>query len=253
MTAPKETESAEIQRLNAELEAMRHEVAALKVALSERENELTEARAALEQTRKDAAIEAKAAARKAEETRKPEKMPQLRAEPPEARKEQPKNNIRGGLANALSRQRQAMLMRYAIRGGAVAASLAVAAFLYPYAKRTVVATPSKIAELSDSVTNEIQPFLTKQEEEPAKPEPQAPAPVRMATAEARWIIAAPTANVRSGLSPSAGLVATLPRDIAVSPVDRRGSWVLIRFGGEDGNHVREGWVTRSIIKEQSEQ
>lgn len=245
------TESAEIQRLNGEIEALRGELVAVRTALAASENELAQARAALEQASKDtAAIKAQAVARKAEETRKPEKAQQLQAPPPEEQKEQPKNNIRGSLANALSRQRQALIMRYAIRGGALAASLAVAAFLYPYAKRTVEATPTKIAELSDSVASEIEPLFAR-EEEPVKPEP--PAPASVSAVEARWVIAAPTANVRSGPSPSAGLVATLPRDIEVSPVDRRGSWVLIRFGGEGGNHVREGWVSRSIIKELADQ
>jgi hypothetical protein len=34
----------------------------------------------------------------------------------------------------------------------------------------------------------------------------------------------------------------------VSPVDRRGSWVLIRFDDEDGKFRQEGWVSATLLK-----
>lgn len=72
------------------------------------------------------------------------------------------------------------------------------------------------------------------------------------TAEKRTSIGVNIANVRAGPSTTTVVVTTLPRDTEVTPVERRGKWVLIRLGSGDGTHPPEGWVHGSALTEPAE-
>ena len=63
----------------------------------------------------------------------------------------------------------------------------------------------------------------------------------------RVVIAIEHANLRAGPSPQATVFAVLPRDATVTPVERRGAWVLVRLH-EEGAPTREGWVYGSSLK-----
>jgi hypothetical protein len=45
------------------------------------------------------------------------------------------------------------------------------------------------------------------------------------------------------------VVATLPLDTEVIPVERRDGWVLVRIGGAGGTPEQEGWVNELFLKE----
>jgi hypothetical protein len=223
------------------LEQLREEVAALRATLAEREAELAEERSA----RETSAPEAEAAARKAEEAQR------LLAAHAKGKKEvRAGNNTRGAFGAAFNRSRQALAMRYLIRGGAVAASLIVAMLIYPLAEAMIVdgAWPRVTA-----ATSAIGPMIREAlgpSQAPAPEPPQIAARQEAPVPERRTIISVPIANVRAGPSPAAPVITTLSRDIDVTPVERRGSWVLIRFGGESGmSHRQEGWVFGSYVKE----
>ncbi len=55
------------------------------------------------------------------------------------------------------------------------------------------------------------------------------------------------ANVRSGPSKTATVVATLDRDVKVRTVERRGNWAHIKFS-DGGAKKHEGWVYNSFLK-----
>jgi uncharacterized protein YgiM (DUF1202 family) len=94
------------------------------------------------------------------------------------------------------------------------------------------------------IASAVNPFSGSDEPLPPPAAPR-PAPV----AERRTIIAVPVANVRAGPSPAAGVIASLPAGFEVTPVDRRGIWVQIRFGDNGEQHRQEGWVFGSLLKE----
>lgn len=236
---------------DAALGNLRDEVAALRVTLAEREAELAEARSATKQAREGSTAEAEAALQKAEEARKADEAQRLLAARAEWEKDaRAGNNTRGAFGAAFNRSRQALIARRLVQGGALAASLIVAVVLYPYIEAMIVdgAWP-KITAL----TSEIGPMI-REALAPSKaplPEPVQVAERREAPVpERRTIISVPVANVRAGPSPAAPVITTLSRDIDVTPVERRGSWVLIRFGGDGGvSHRQEGWVFGSYVKE----
>ncbi len=230
-----------------ELQRLRDALAAVQAALFDREAELAQARTACDQAQQ-ALGAARAASETAQEAAKPAVVAALEA-PPETKRKNPK---RGSIAAAIKRHRHTKLTRYAIRGGAVAASLVVATMLYTRIEPVIAESwwPN-IVDFKNETASLIVDLIT-----PATP--PAPEPVETAErpavqlAERRTVVAISVANVRAGPSPAAPMVATLPREREVSPVERRGSWVLIRFAGEDANHIREGWVFSSSLKETDE-
>jgi hypothetical protein len=248
--APAQSAPARDPGAEAELARLRDELAAMRGVLVERETELAEARSASEQARERAAAEAQVAVQKAEQAWKVEaaqRPPVAQAEP--AKEASAKNNTRGTLTEAVKRERRARLMRHLVRGGALAASLAGAAILYPRVEPIVV--ENWLPVIATVTSDKLDQFVTWMTPTPQvlEPTPAAPRPAEQIV-ERRTVIAAPVANVRAGPSPAAGVIATLPRDTEVSPVERRGSWVLIRFGGdEEGNHKREGWVSGPFLKD----
>lgn len=80
---------------------------------------------------------------------------------------------------------------------------------------------------------------------------QRPSPVPAHSAARRIVIGASTANVRAGPSGTAAVIAALPQGTEVTPIERRGNWVLIRIVGGDGSRRNEGWVYASSLKEES--
>lgn len=233
----------------AALARLRDELAAMRRTLATRETELAAARSAAEDARQNAAAEAQAALQQADEARKVEAAQPPAAEPALA----PKvvaipNNARGKFTVAMNRQRQAQLMRYAIRGGALAACLAGVVLLYPRVEAMIVDDwAPKIAALPDAIEPMFRNVFGPSKSSLPEPPPVMERPA-VQTVERRTIISVSVASVRAGPSPAAAVITKLPRDREVSPVDRRGSWVLIRFDAEDGNR-QEGWVSSTLLKD----
>ena len=75
----------------------------------------------------------------------------------------------------------------------------------------------------------------------ARPRQPAPPPVKPTDVVVR------SANVRSGPAKSETLVTTLASDVAVTTVERRGSWVHIQFPAADGK-PHDGWVFDTFLK-----
>lgn len=231
-------------RDQAELHQLRDELGAIQASLAEREAELVETRATAEQLREAAAAATKAAAEKKAATPQSAKVQPRPTAPPAKAAAQP-TGARGTLGDAIKRRNRARLTRHLVRGGALAACLAVGLVLYPYVASIVAddVTP-RIAALSER----IAPLFERAPAEPQEPEPAHLGPPDMQIVEHRTIIGVPVAMVRSGPSPAAPIISKLPRDRDVSPVDRRGSWVLIRFDDEDGKFRQEGWVSAALLK-----
>jgi hypothetical protein len=57
------------------------------------------------------------------------------------------------------------------------------------------------------------------------------------------------ANVRASPSTSAAVVTTLPRDTEVTPVERRGKWILVKISDAEGTRQQEGWVYEPNLSE----
>jgi len=255
----------------AQLQQMREALAAIETKLAARESELAEARAATATAREEATMAtsalqqaeavhkaeaAKAAeeagkleeARKIEEARKTEAAKQVVA-PVEAQKAAPAaNKLRGAYGDAIARRSHARIIRRFVQASALAASLAAGFVLAPYAE--ILATDVMWPRFL-TVAGEARDFIVPKPGE-APPEQEAaaapqPRPAEPAVIESRWVIAVPTAKVRAGPSPAAGVVATLSRNIDVSRVDQRGSWVMIRFG--DAADRQEGWVPGNFLKD----
>ncbi|HYM18511.1 MAG TPA: SH3 domain-containing protein [Micropepsaceae bacterium] len=60
------------------------------------------------------------------------------------------------------------------------------------------------------------------------------------------------ANLRVGPSTTDKIIALLPRDMKVTPIERRGDWTLVQIDGSTGKaSARRGWVYTSYLKEGS--
>jgi len=57
------------------------------------------------------------------------------------------------------------------------------------------------------------------------------------------------AKVHAEPSKSSAVLATLPADMKVIPLEQRGNWVLVSIDGLDGAHShQQGWVIASVLK-----
>jgi hypothetical protein len=132
--------------------------------------------------------------------------------------------------------------RHVIRGGVVAASLAAAAFLYPRVEPMIVeGWWPKLHQLA------VTRFESLRGKDGAPVASQLAAPVQVA--ERHALIDVSQVKLRAGPSTSTPVITTLARDMEVTQVERRGYWVLVRFGGEDGRDQQEGWIYGSFLKD----
>jgi hypothetical protein len=69
-----------------------------------------------------------------------------------------------------------------------------------------------------------------------------------AAAVERILVGVAVANVRAAPSPTAAVITTLPHDAEVTPVERRGKWVLVRIGPAEGAEGRQGWVFGASLR-----
>lgn len=67
----------------------------------------------------------------------------------------------------------------------------------------------------------------------------------MSSLDPRTVIDVPSANIRSGPSRTASVIAKLPRNSAVTPLERKGNWIQISFGGAD---KKTGWLHVTLLK-----
>src|SRR6185312_16836117 len=58
----------------------------------------------------------------------------------------------------------------------------------------------------------------------------------------RTIVDAEVAHLRAGPSAGTAVIASLARGVEVTPLERRGKWVLVRTIDRDGAQRQEGWV-----------
>jgi uncharacterized protein YgiM (DUF1202 family) len=57
-----------------------------------------------------------------------------------------------------------------------------------------------------------------------------------------------TANVHSDPTKSSTVLATLPRDAKITPLEQRGNWVLVAIDSGDALHTtRKGWIYNSYL------
>ena len=89
------------------------------------------------------------------------------------------------------------------------------------------------------------PASSTSDDSDTAPEVHRPAPAPAAAQATDVIVHA--ANVRSGPSKTAAVVATLDRDVNVRTVERRGNWAHIEFSVGDAKK-HEGWVYSSFLK-----
>lgn len=116
--------------------------------------------------------------------------------------------------------------RVAVIAGCMAATFALASHFKP----TIVGqwTPKVLALASDATSAVLSELPWPKD---------APKPARGVVAD--------TANVRSGPSTSAAVVAKLPRDARVTVVERRGDWLRVRIDGEPS---QDGWLHHSLLE-----
>ncbi len=198
-----------------ELRRLRGELEKVKASLAIREIELARVRPATEQARDQWTAESRVT------LRKPERVWRLRA------------------VENVEQKREG---RPLIRDVAVVACLAaLATLLYP---RIELMIPDDWWPEITSFTGMNQPFLGNAD---VPDVPRKPAPVRVAKPPTDIVVH--VANVRSGPSKGAAVIATLPRDTKITPVGRRGNWVLVRIEGESGKHEQQqGWVYALFLR-----
>jgi hypothetical protein len=255
-TARRGAADAELKQLRERVPALEEKLKAREDALTAREEELAAARAAAAipgasdaEAIKAAVDKALFTARQNWEVEEAMRLVEARAEW-QKKEEQSKTHARGLLATSLERQRKGRLARRVAVAAAVLAAIAGAIFYYPRLQSTVAQdVKPELADLAHDAAKEaapaprVEPTRAEQPVQAARTEKaQAPPP------QHRWVIAAASAKVRDGPSPGAGVIATLAHDVEVTPIDRRGSWMLIRFG-EGIQHRQEGWVSESLVKD----
>lgn len=193
-------------------EALRHELAAAQTSLATREVELAEARAVLEQERE-----------------------RMRQGPIVLQEHKPR-------WEEDEEQRQAQFRRRLIRDFAVVACLGVLTFmLFPRVQPVVAdAWPQSLSLKSD-----LEPLL----EMAGLSKPSIPVPAAAASpaAEQHATVSVRVANLREKPSTGAAVLTKLARDAEVTPIEQRGSWVLVRTG--EGASQKQGWVSRAVLKE----
>ena len=218
------------------------ELAAMQATLADRQAEMAQSRSATEQARECWMAEAQATLQKAKEAWIVEEAQRLLAARAEWQKEARVANTKSSFTKVIRRQRRADVLRRFIRGGALAASLVVAVVFYPRVEPMIV--ESWWPKIGQLFATEIEPFLGKIR---APSGSRLPEPVQVA--EQHAVVGVSQAKVRAGPSTETAVLTTLPRDREVTPIERRGYWVLVRIGGEDGKHKQEGWVYGSFLKD----
>ncbi len=200
---------------NDELRRLRGELERAKASLAVREIELARAHPAAERARDRWTAAPRVT------LQKPERVWRLRA------------------AENVEQKREG---RPLIRDVAVVACLAaLATMLYPHIESMI---PDDWWPEITSFTGVSQPFLGNVAVSAVL---QKPAPVRVAKPPAGIIVHA--ANVRAGPSKGTSVIATLPRDSEITPIERHGNWVLVRIEGESGKHKpQQGWVYASFLR-----
>lgn len=200
---------------NGELHRLRAELEKVKSSLAIREIELARVRPATEQARDRWTAEPRVT------LQKPERVWRRKA------------------AENVERKREG---RPLIRDVAVVACLAaVATMLYPRIESMI---PDDWRPEITSFTGVSQPFPGNV----AVPAVlQKPAPARAAQPPTDIVVH--VANVRAGPSKGTAVIATLPRDSEITPVEQRGNWVLVRIEGGSGQHKQQqGWVYASFLR-----
>jgi hypothetical protein len=138
-----------------------------------------------------------------------------------------------------SRQARPRRGRRLVLGGALLAGLAAAAMLYRGGGTAAPAAGPRLAALAgwiDSSVRKLDALIL--------PTPQeAPA-----IAAPRTVIGGPGTRLHASPSPKAAVLANLPRDTEVTPLERRGKWVRIRVDAA-GARPQEGWVAATALKE----
>ncbi|MDE2134619.1 MAG: SH3 domain-containing protein [Alphaproteobacteria bacterium] len=200
---------------NGELRRLRAELERVKASLAIREIELARARPAAEQARDRWTAEPRVT------LQKPERIWRLRA------------------AENVEQKRE---RRPLIRDVAVVACLAaLATMLYPNIESMI---PDNWWPEITSFTGVSQPFLGNVAVLAVL---QKPAPVRVAKPSIDIVVH--VANVRTGPSKGTAVIATLPRDSKITPVERRGNWVRVRIEDESSKHKQQqGWVYASFLR-----
>lgn len=144
---------------------------------------------------------------------------------------------RGAIAPITQRRRRWRITGRALRYGLLIAAIAGAVFLYPRIEPHI---PKEWLPDVGAYRNEIEPAIR----ETGNDIRSWVSDVIKGT-ESGEIISVPIANVRSRPSRVAAVIATLPRNSRVTPLDRQGNWIQIRFGGPD---EKTGWVHVSLLK-----
>ena len=224
------------------LRRLRDETAAMRSALAERESELAQARSAAEQARERLKTEIQAILCKAEDAWKLAEAQRLSAAQAAWQKDAKFANAKSAYSKAINRQSRAKVTRHVIRGGAVAASLAAAAFLYPRVEPMIV--EGWWPKLHQLAVTRIESLRGN---DGAPVASQVAAPVQVA--ERHVLIDVSQVKLRAGPSTSTPVITTLARDKEVTQIERRGYWVLVRFSGEDGRDQQEGWIYGSFLKD----
>jgi hypothetical protein len=226
-------EAARDEGNDVELRRLRDELTVMQAALADRELELSRAQSETEQAREHWTTEAERLLAARVHWRRDGRTPRPRRP----------------VTKAFKSQHRAEVARRIVRGGALAASLAAAVMLYPRVEPMVAERwwPT-IAERWSLMVATLGPELDQSlRTAGGPPQPQSPDPTQ--AAEQRAVIDASVANVRAAPSTASAVVVTLPHDAEVTTVERRGNWVRIRVGGEDGKEPQEGWVYASLLKE----
>lgn len=191
-----------------ELRRLRRELSAMRAALTEREAELAQGRSALEQAQERWAAEARDTLRHAEQGWKGQDPEALEHERVQARRRMIRDIALVGAVAVLA-------VVFYLRGGAFFADWL-----------------PEIPGWTDTASATA----------PVPAKPQAPVAAQPSAVVFR------AANVHSGPSKTAAVVAALPRGAAVVPVERRGNWVRVRFTA-DGKPAQQGWVFNTFLKD----
>ncbi len=216
---------AQAQGDDVELHFLREELQEVKASLTLREAELAEARSMAAQLRQ---------ARRAN-VGQLHLAERLLSGSIEAQREAAGEESAGPPAPAPAPRHQPQAGRRLIGIGALLLVLVMAVIAYPH--------------IEQMLRGGLRPEILPPRSEPTLRTSEPPSPKPAEVAERRAVIGVSDAKLRSGPSTVAAVIATLPRGTEVTPLERRGDWVLIRTGGGHGTGEREGWVFRSSLKE----
>jgi hypothetical protein len=98
--------------------------------------------------------------------------------------------------------------------------------------------------LSDSAPEIFQPILNQAG---IATEPSSTAQPAQAAAQPSFIVIR-SVNLRGGPSTTAAVIASLPRNAKVTPLERRGNWVHVQFTNGTDKPL-EGWAFKTFLSE----